>query len=80
MTGFEWTDDGLEVAVIGDRLIISRFREDDGDAVLLSADTVTDDTLAEVRAQRLAEARGQHRAAEDEASNGAGDDFGDGWF
>lgn len=80
MTEFEWTDDGLEVAVIGDRLIVSRFREDDGDAVLFSADTVTEDTLAEVRAQRLAEARGQHRAAEDEASCEAGDDFGDGWF
>jgi hypothetical protein len=76
MTHFEWTDDGLEVAVIGDRLIINRFRESDGDAVLFSADTVTDDNVAEVRAQRLAEARGQHRAAEDEA----GDDFGDGWF
>lgn len=75
MTEFEWTEDGLEVAVLGDRLIVSRFREDDGDAVLFSADTVTADTLAEVRAQRLAEARGQHRAAEDEA----GDDFGDGW-
>lgn len=76
MGEFEWTDDGLEVAVLGDRLIISRFREDDGDAVLLSVDPVTEDTLAEVRAQRLAEARGQHRAAEDEA----GDDYGDGWF
>lgn len=79
MTEFEWTDDGLEVARLGDRLIVSRFDED-GDAVLFSADTVTADTVAEVRAQRLAEARGEHRAAEDEAADGAGDDYGDGWF